>query len=132
MDGVSPDLRLEVKLARWGRAAVVLTVVVAALDWMGWATGIEQLTRVYPTWSQMTPWTALWLAGLGTAMLVQSGRSSPGRVWAGPGLAAVVGALCRRCPRRVRDPLGRSVWTRCGSGKRCARCNRPGRVGRAR
>ena len=93
MDRPGTGVALEAALARWGRAAAVVVLVVAALDWVGWATGVEGLTRVYRTWPQMTPWTALWLAGLGTAILVQSGRPSPGRVWAGRGLAAVVGAF---------------------------------------
>ena len=77
---------------RCGRAAV------AAVDWVGWATGIEGLTRVYPTWPPMRPWTALWLAGLGAAVLLQSGSPSRSRVWVGRGL------LRCGCPRR--DGLG--------------------------
>ena len=68
---------------RWARIAVSVVLVVAVLDWVGWATGIDGLTRLYPTWPQMTPWAALWLAALGTAILVQSGSPSPGRVWIG-------------------------------------------------
>ncbi len=71
----------------------MVVFVVAALTWVGWTTGIEQLTRIYPTWPVMTPWTALWLAALGAAILAQSGHPSRGRVWAGRGLAAVVAAL---------------------------------------
>ena len=48
MAGVGPHLGSDVNLARWGRAVVVVVVVVAALDWVGWATGVEGLTRVYP------------------------------------------------------------------------------------
>ncbi|QZT58748.1 sensor domain-containing diguanylate cyclase [Mycolicibacterium austroafricanum] len=88
--GVAPEAE---GLARWGRAAVVVVFVVAALDWVGWASGVEQLTRIYPTWPQMTPWSALWLAALGAAILVQSGRPSRTRVWVGRGVAATVGAL---------------------------------------
>ncbi len=65
--------------------------VFAALDWVGWATGVQGLTRVFPAWPQMTPWTALWLAALGAAILLQSGSPSASRVWFGRGLAAVVG-----------------------------------------
>ena len=78
---------------RWARIAVSVVLVVAVLDWVGWATGIDGLTRLYPTWPQMTPWAALWLAALGTAILVQSGSPSPGRVWIGRILAAAVGGL---------------------------------------
>lgn len=87
-----PRLGLEANLARWGRVAVVVVLVVAALDWMGWATGIEGLTRVYRTGPQMVPWTALWLAGSAAAILVQTGQPSRVRVWAGRGMAVVVGA----------------------------------------
>lgn len=87
-----PRLGLEANLARWGRVAVVVALVVAALDWMGWATGIEGLTRVYRTGPQMVPWTALWLAGSAAAILVQTGQPSRVRVWAGRGMAVVVGA----------------------------------------
>lgn len=86
-----PRLGLEANLARWGRVAVVVVLVVAALDWMGWATGIEGLTRVYRTWPQMVPWTALWLAGSAAAILVQTGQPSRVRVRAGRGMAVVVG-----------------------------------------
>jgi len=93
VDEFRPRLSSEVLLVRWGRAAAVLVFLVAALDWVGWATGIQALTRVYPTWPPMVPWTALWLAALAVASLVQSGSPSPARVWAGVGLAAVVGVL---------------------------------------
>ena len=93
MDGVTPQLGSDLNLARWGRAAVVVAVVVAAVDWLGWATGVEVLTRVHPAWPPMQPWTALWLATLGVAILMQTGIPSRSRVWAGRGLAAVVGAL---------------------------------------
>lgn len=84
---------LALALARWGHAAVVVVFVVAALNWVGWASGVEPLTRIYPTWPQMTPWTAMWLAALGAAILVQSGQPSRIRVWVGRGVAALVGAL---------------------------------------
>ena len=76
-----------------GRAAALIVIVVAALAWVGWTAGIEQLTRIYPGWPPMTPWTTLWLAALGAAVLAQSGRPSSNRVWAGRGLAVLVGAL---------------------------------------
>lgn len=92
MGGVSPRLGLELNLARWGRAAAMVVVVVAALDWVGWAAGVEGLTRVYRTWPQMVPWTALWLAGLAVAIMVQTGQPSRGRVWVGRAITTVVGA----------------------------------------
>lgn len=93
MDGVTPHLGSEVNPPRWGRVAAVVVVVVAAVDWVGWATGVEGLTRVQPAWPPMWPWTALWLATLGVALLLQTGSPSRSRGWAGRGLAAVVGAL---------------------------------------
>jgi diguanylate cyclase (GGDEF)-like protein/PAS domain S-box-containing protein len=93
MDRPVTAVAVETVLARWGRVAVAIVLVVAFLDWAGWASGVEGLTRIYPTWPQMTPWTALWLATLGMAILVQSGRPSPGRVWVGRGLAMAV-AIC--------------------------------------
>jgi diguanylate cyclase (GGDEF)-like protein/PAS domain S-box-containing protein len=92
MDRPGTGVALEAALARWGRAAAVVVLVVAALDWVGWATGVEGLTRVYRTWPQMVPWTALWLAALAAAILAQSGQPSRGRVWVGRGVAVVVGA----------------------------------------
>lgn len=80
----------EAALARWGRSAALLVLVVAALYEAGFATGIW---RQLPSWSQVSPWTGLWLAGLAAATLVQSGRPTRGRVWVGRGVAGVVGVL---------------------------------------
>ena len=49
MDRPGPDVRLETAVAWCGRAAVMVVLSVAALTLVGWATGIEQLTRIYPT-----------------------------------------------------------------------------------
>jgi hypothetical protein len=87
------DVRAEAVVARSARVAVAVVFVVSALDWVGWATGTGQLTRLLPTWPPMTPWTALLLAALATAILVQSGVPSGRQVWAGrlvAGLVAVV------------------------------------------
>lgn len=92
MGGVSLHRGLEVKFTRWGRAAGAVVLAVAASDWVGWASGVEGLTRVYRTWPQMTPWTALWLAALAVAILVQTGRPARGRVQVGRGMALMVGA----------------------------------------
>lgn len=75
------------------RIAVLVVFALAATTWMGWAAGIDRLTRVNPSWPQVMPWTALWLAALASAIVAQSGRPSRGRVRAGRGLAVVVGAL---------------------------------------
>lgn len=84
---------LRASLSWWVRATVGVVLIVSALDWVGWATGTDALTRVVPSWPQMTPWTALLLAGLGIAILVQSGRPSTAQVRVGRGVAAVVGVL---------------------------------------
>ena len=91
MDVARTNRLLERSLGRWGRAAAVVVLIMAALALVGWATGIQALTRTYPTWPPMTPWTALWLATLAVALLVQSGNPSPGRVWIGRSLATLVG-----------------------------------------
>ena len=78
---------------RWGRVAAASVLFFSALNWVGWSTGNDALTRTNPAWPPMLPWTALMLAVLGTAVLVQSGTPSAGRVWAGRGLAAAVGAI---------------------------------------
>ena len=91
MDGPGSDARVEAVLAWCGRAAVLLVLGVGALTFVGWATGRDLLTRLYPTWPQMMPWTAVWLAALGAAILAQYGHPSRWRVWLGRGLAALVG-----------------------------------------
>ncbi|MCH9737093.1 MAG: EAL domain-containing protein [Actinomycetia bacterium] len=85
--------RLEAAFVWLGRSAAVLVLLVSAIDWGGWASGIEALTRGFTSWPPMTPWTAVLLATLGVAILVQSGRPSRARVRVGLGLAAVAGVL---------------------------------------
>lgn len=80
-------------LIRAARLLTTVVAVVAALDWAGWATGFHVLTRLYPTWPPMTPWTALWLAALGAALVLQARSPSPSRVRAGRAVAAVVGVV---------------------------------------
>src|ERR1700755_2656782 len=86
-------LRHAVAVTRWSRALSIAVLGVAVLDWIGWTTGIELLTRFYPNGPTMTPWTALWLAALATSLLLQSDHPPRGRLWVGRGLAALVGAL---------------------------------------
>lgn len=93
MKAVMPTNRLELTLLRWGRIAAAVVLIRAALTFAGWATGIQLLTRIHPDWPPMSPWTAVWLAALAVAILVQSGCPSPGRVWVGRGLAAIVGVM---------------------------------------
>lgn len=92
MDTRSPDACLN-DVAWCRRIALLVGFGLAAVPWLGWATGVDRLTRVDLSWPQMMPWTALWLAALGAAILAQSGHPSRGRVWAGRGFALVVGAL---------------------------------------
>jgi len=70
-----------------------MVFAIAVANWVGWATGIDRLTRFFPSWPPMSPWSAVLVAGLGVAVLAQSGLPSRARVWVGCGLAAAVGAL---------------------------------------
>ncbi len=91
MGGVTREHRRELTLLRWGRVAAAGVLILAAVAWFGWATGIQALTRIHPSWPPMKPWTALWMAALAVAILVQSGNPSLMRIWVGRGLAAAVG-----------------------------------------
>ena len=91
MNAVGRHSDYQAPLIRAGRLLVSVVFAFAALDWVGWATGVAGLTRVYPSWPPMTPWTALWLAGLAVAILVHTGSPPAGRVWVGRGLAVFVG-----------------------------------------
>jgi diguanylate cyclase (GGDEF)-like protein/PAS domain S-box-containing protein len=84
---------LDTQLRIVGWTAVSAVLVVTPLNWVGWATGNQRLTRFVETWPQMTPWTALWLAALGLAILVQWGHPSQRRVLVARSLAVVVAAL---------------------------------------
>ncbi len=88
-----PPGRLEAVLAWWPRAAVVAVFAIAVANWVGWATGIDGLTRFFSSWPQMAPWSAVLVAGLGIAILAQLGRPSRARVGVGCGLAAAAGAV---------------------------------------
>lgn len=80
-------------LGWWGTTAVVAVWVIAGFNWVGWATGMTDLTRVLRSWPQMPPWTAALLAMLGIAIVLQTGRPSPTRVGAGRAVAAAAGLL---------------------------------------
>ncbi len=80
-------------LARWGLAAVGVVFVGAGLNFMGWASGVEELTRVIRSWPATPPWTSVLLALLGIAIVVQAGRPSAIRVGVGCAAAAVAGVL---------------------------------------
>ena len=109
-----------------GGAAAFIVLLFSALDWAGWATGIQLLTRVYPTWPQMTPWTALWLAALAVAVVVQSGTlGRAGSV--GRGLAL---ARCRGHTRTAEYAMRRlfgidQLWF--GDSVRALQSSWPGR-----
>lgn len=90
MDRSGSSMRLETALPRFARAIVIVVLTAAAIAWVGWSTGVDPLTRLYPTWPVMTPWTALCLGALGAAVLAQSGQPSGARVWAGRILAFAV------------------------------------------
>ncbi len=93
MHTVRADTSQGARLSRCGRAAVGVVLVVAVVDWVGWATGVDPMTRVLPSWPRTTPWGAALLAALAVAILMQSGRPSRARVWVGCSVAAAVGAL---------------------------------------
>jgi len=59
-------------LTWWARAAPLAVLVIAGLSLVGWATGIEALTRVLASWPQMPPWTAALQAALAVAILLLS------------------------------------------------------------
>lgn len=80
-------------LTRWAAAAVAVVLFGAAANWIGWSTGIEELTKVSSSWPPMTPWTAVLLAGLGAAILLQSGRAARPRALAGCWVAAAAGVV---------------------------------------
>jgi serine phosphatase RsbU (regulator of sigma subunit) len=129
MDAPIPSRRSELPSARWVRVAAALVLTIAALDWVGWATGIQELTRINPSWPSMKPWTALWLAALAVAILVQSGSPSPSRVWFGRGLAAAVTVTTLAV--LVEYATGRTfgidqVWF--GQSVRAAQATLPGRT----
>lgn len=93
MDIVEARERAHTVLALCGRAGVVTVLVVAAVNWMGWATGVDRLTRIYSSWAPMPPWSSLLLAGVALAIYLQSDPPGRVRVWIGRALAAVVMAV---------------------------------------
>lgn len=78
------------RLVRVSRRLAATVIVLAALDWTGWATGQQMLTRIAPGWPQMTPWTAALLAAGSASLIAQSGEPPPARVWLGRALAVMV------------------------------------------
>lgn len=72
---------------------VALVLAVVAMNWAGWTTGVEELTGAFPGSAYMVPWTALCLAALGAAIVLQTDRSPRARARVGAGVALVVGVL---------------------------------------
>ncbi len=89
MAGTDADMPLK----WWVRGAVALVLAIAAVDWLGWATGAPSLAQVHLHWPQMVPWSTSILAGLAVAILLQAGRPSAGRIWTGRALALTAGTL---------------------------------------
>lgn len=72
----------------------MLVLVATVVDWAGWATGVDRMTRLFPSGTRMPPWTALLLACLATALLLQSGEEpSRSRTIASRIVAALIGGL---------------------------------------
>lgn len=78
---------------RWSRRIAGTVLVLSALEWLAWATGLGSMTRIRPDWPPITPWAALCSAGLAAAILLQSGHPPPVRVWTGRAITALVGAI---------------------------------------
>lgn len=94
LDGLStPIPRREQLLARCARVAAGVTLVLAVSNWVGWATDNADLTRVFPSWPYMAPWSAAISAVLGVSILVQLGRPAPALVWTGRALATATGVI---------------------------------------
>ena len=74
-------------------AAVGMTFILAVSNCVGWATNSTNLTRIFPSWPAMPPWSALLQALLGVAILVQAGHPTPARVRTGRALAATAGVI---------------------------------------
>lgn len=80
-------------LVRWRRGAVALALAIAVLAWLGWTARLEVLTRISPDEPPRATWTAVLVAGLGVAILLQSGQPTRARVWAGRALTAMIAAV---------------------------------------
>lgn len=93
MDDTDAHARAEHQVVFAGRIAVAIVLVAAALDWLGWATGVERLTRVMASWPPMAPWTAVLLTALAVAILIQSGHPTRRRGRIGCGLSALTAVI---------------------------------------
>lgn len=76
-----------------GRGICLVLLALAAVDWVGWATQIESLTRFVPSWNPMHPWTALLIAGLAGALLLQLDVEQPQRFALARVISLLVGVI---------------------------------------
>ncbi len=82
------DARVLSSIAR----GLCLTLLgVTAVDWLGWATQIEILTKFVPAWNPMHPWTALLIAALAGALLLQINVGQPKRFLLARAIAVLTG-----------------------------------------
>lgn len=93
MDTAEARARARTVLTLCGRAGVVTVLVVAAVNWIGWATDVDRLTRIYSTWAPMPPWSSLLLAIVALSIYLQSDPPGRVRVWSGRVLAVIVVAV---------------------------------------
>ena len=61
------------------RGICLVLIAVAAVNWIGWATDLELLTKFVPYWVPMRPWTALWIVLLAASVLLQADVDQPQR-----------------------------------------------------
>lgn len=128
MDTAEARVRARTVLTLCGRAGVVTVLVVAAVNWVGWATNVDRLTRIYASWAPMPPWSSLLLAIVALAILLQSDPPGRVRIWVGRGLAAIVAivALAYIIERMVGRSIGADLpWL--GDLLRGERLSLPGR-----
>lgn len=86
--------RRERILTRSAFVSVVAVLALAALNWAGWAVRNDGLTRFFPSWPYTPPWSAVMMAALGLAILVQlRPTSAAAMVWSGRVLAAAAGVI---------------------------------------
>lgn len=93
MSGRIPGTRVRSAITRCEAVALSVVLVLTAVSLLGWIARIQALTRIYPGWPPMTPWTALAVAALAAAILIQSGHPVVGRVYAGAALAAAIAVV---------------------------------------
>lgn len=93
MDTAEAHGRARTVLTLCGRTGVVTVLVVAAVNWLGWATDVDRLTRIYSSWAPMPPWSSLLLAAVALAILLQSDPPGRVRVWLGRLLAVAVAVV---------------------------------------